>query len=287
MSSKDLPPIVFKRSADEMPNQPITIRQEPTTASQKADLFIADTIGLIKKYKWLWIILILIPCILAFVYLIASQPTWKQAIVAFFEGMWGIIVWISGFIIPYFWIALLLIFIGYKPIKKLLSKEKISFDEFGGENEEIMTMRRGGDETILYRDRGNFLETIFRGKEKIHITNSTFDMLKSVGNKKQLFFEDEAHDILRVPIMPQTELPDQEKFKLMPDGRKTFNGLFLLDHEDIEEYMLKSMIPGVNAELLYSTLQRNLIGLNKELQILKPISMMNLKENLSIIRYLK
>ena len=245
-----------------------TIRQEPTTGVQKADLWIQDIKYFILRYKWLilivTILLIVIPLLIVFIYQVSVSESGKEAAIAFFMS-------IGNFFIKFFLLVIgnigaffLALVPAYLLARKLMHSEKILFEEFNGEKMPVLSMRKSRDETIIYKDRDNFLTTLIKGKIKIHINAETFNLFEDIGEKKILIVDNIAHEVLRVYVLPESELGGAKHFVRNEDGKMTFNDLSLMDKNDIEEYVLKCHLPGVDSPQLRQTLVNLTLKLNRE-----------------------
>lgn len=240
--------------------QQITIREQPTTKIQKTDLWIQDWKHLFKRYWWLMLLIVLLVGGVPFIYVLSTTPSFKLAVAVFFRAV-GVGLGVGLlFVITKLSATLFVFVVGYRPVKKLMARKKISFNELNAEKEEVLTIRKTSDEVILYRDRPNIFQTILRGKEKIHIDFETFDLLERVGEPKVVHLNGEKHEILRITIIPEREMAGEEVFIEREDGLKTFNTNYRIDSVNVEEYLLKATLPDVDPSIL----RRTLINLTKQ-----------------------
>jgi len=230
------------------------IRKEPTTGVQKADVWIQDVKHFIIRYKWIIIAIIFIIILIPLIYYISVSENIKEALVLFFKGTGNFLLDVINVIFDSLGALIFAFGFTYFFAKKLLSRQKILFEEFNGEKMPLLTMRKTADEIILYKNRDSFLATLLKGKLKIHVNHETYDLLESVGEKKVLSLTSEEHDVLRVYILPESEMNGEKLFLQNKDGDMTFNTNYLMDRHDIEEYILKSQLPGVNPDKLRNTL---------------------------------
>jgi len=252
--------------SDDSKNINIIHREEPTTAGQKFDNWMQDWWNrVIKKYWWFWLLLIGIPLFVVLLYFLTSTTDWRMGVQAAFQWLGSFIVSTFGLIFNSIGAGIVAFILTYFLAKRLLHREYIMFEEFDGEAMPILSMRKTSDEIILYKNRKGWLDTLIKGKIKIHIDAATFSSFEAVGEKKLITVDNEKYEVFRVYIMPQKELPDQEKF-IKIKGQWHFNPLFNMDKADIEEYILKSNLPGVNPDKLRKTLVNLTIKNNQNRQ---------------------
>jgi len=238
----------------------IVYRASPTTSFQKADFWLQDAKNFIKKYKWLLFFCIVIPLVIAFLYFVSVTTDLKEALRFFFVALGNFIVVILSFFFANIGAGLVASFVAYMLGKKLLHRERILFEEFDGERMPVMTMRKTEEEIIIYKNRKNFLATLLRGKIQIKIGHETFDILESVGEKKIVTIDNEEYEVLKIYVLPESEMDGEKMFIKNKDGEWTFNTAYLLDKNDVEEYVLKSQLPDVDPAVL----RRTLVNLTKK-----------------------
>jgi len=249
--SKEVIPL--KTELDEDGNY-ITYRQEPTTSVQKFDLWMQDLKTVIKKYWWLWLSLIVIPIFIAFLWYVSTTESIKEAIGSTLKAIGVFLFNLINLFFSNIGAGLVAFIVAYMLAKKLIHREKILFEEFNGEQMFMLGMRKTEDEVILYKERKNFFATLLKGKIKIHIDYETFDLLETVGEKKLLNVEHEELEVFRVYILPQAHMEGEELFIENEKGKMSLNTNYLIDKNDIEEYVLKSQLAGVDPVKLRNTL---------------------------------
>jgi len=237
----------------------VILRQQPTTVWQKSDLWLEDAKKFLKKYKWLLIFTFGVPTFIALLYFYANTSTFKEALQVFFMSLGSVIGVIASIFLAKTWVSAVLFTVLYKPVKRLMARDRVSFCTFGGEKEEVLTMRKTADEVILYRTRGSILLTLLLGKKKIYITRETYNLFQEIGEKKVFYSDDEEQEFLRVHVLPEDEV-GEPMFIKDKEKKMTFNQKYLIDIADIEEFILKSRLPDVDPRIL----RRQLINLTKQ-----------------------
>jgi len=230
----------------------ITLRTKPTTTWQKADLWLEDFKAFWRKYWKIFVIIALIPIAIVFIYMLSVNDSFKQAIYATFQSIFAFVSFLFGFLFANIYIAIIVFVLGYRPAKRLLAREMISFCEVGGSNEETLTIRESGDEVVLYKDRDNWLATLIFGKKKVHTTHQLFSLLKEIGEERTLRINGEEYNFLRVYILPKEEV-GEELFIKDSEGKLVLNTNFLIEKEDVEEFIIRHQHPDIPKSKLLNT----------------------------------
>lgn len=239
----------------------LTVHHRPETRADRVHTQIEDTKNLFKQHKKLWVSLI--GGFSFFMLLLLLQV---GSIRLFASMILDIFFTLLSLFWKYFWPWSLLGIIPtltiYRKVKSFIRKERFSFNEFEGSYEEIVYFREGENKVLLFRPRASYIETLLKGKEAVEIEYDTFNYLKQISETKTIKNFSEEINIQRITIMPRSELPGQNLFHPNPQtGKLSLNTNFLLDYRDVQEFLLKSTLPGVDAEKL----KRQMFNLTKKL----------------------
>ena len=230
----------------------VTLRNKPTTSWQKADVWFEDMKTFFSKHKWVIITFVIIPLVITFVYFLSSTASLKVAVRSMFIAIGSLIGIIFTWFLSKIFVTVIIFAIVYPLAKKLLVRDMISFCEIGGAKEEILTIRETADEVVMYKDRSNWLATIIFGKKKVHTSHQLYNLLKEIGEERVFRLYGEEYNFLRVYILPQTEVKE-ELFIKDEEGKLTLNTNYLIDKEDVEEFIIRHQHPDVPKNKLLTT----------------------------------